>query len=40
MRRCDCDERKGTEINSAKLFEELKDFFNMQVKKGFLMILR
>lgn len=34
MKRCDCDERIGIKINSWKQFEELKDFFDEQVKKG------
>ena len=31
---CDCNERYGVEINTYKLFEELKDFFETQVKMG------
>ncbi len=31
---CDCKERYGIKINSYKLFEELKNFFEEQVKKG------
>lgn len=31
---CDCDERIGIKINSWKQFEELKNFFEDQVKKG------
>ena len=31
---CDCKERYGTEINSYKLFEDLKDFFEEQVRRG------
>lgn len=31
---CDCNERIGIEIDSYKLFEELKDFFSEQVAKG------
>lgn len=31
---CDCNERYGIDINSYKLFEELKSFFDEQVKKG------
>lgn len=31
---CDCDERIGIEINSWKQFEDLKKFFESQVKKG------
>lgn len=34
MKQCDCDERIGIEINSWKKFEELKAFFEEQVKKG------
>ena len=34
MKQCDCDERIGIDINSWKQFEELKDFFEGQVKKG------
>lgn len=30
--KCDCNERVGTEINSQKLFAELKDFFETQVR--------
>lgn len=31
---CDCDERVGITIDSIKLFEELKTFFEVQVKNG------
>ena len=31
---CDCDERIGIKINSWKQFEESKEFFEEQVKKG------
>lgn len=31
---CDCDERIGIKIDSWKQFEELKEFFEEQVKKG------
>lgn len=34
MRKCDCSERIGIKINSWKLFEELKAFFEEQVKQG------
>ena len=34
MRQCDCDERIGIKISSWKQFEELKDFFQGQVRKG------
>lgn len=34
MKKCDCDERIGININSLKQFEELKDFFEEQVEKG------
>lgn len=34
MIKCDCNERTGIEINSIKLFEDLKEFFESQVKKG------
>ena len=30
---CDCKERYGTEIDSYYLFEELKSFFEEQVRK-------
>lgn len=33
---CDCKERYDIEINSYKLFEELKEFFEEQVRKGVL----
>lgn len=33
MIKCDCNERVGIEINSYQLFEDLKAFFNKQVKK-------
>ena len=33
MKQCDCDERMGIEINSYCLFQELKKFFEEQVKK-------
>lgn len=32
--KCDCAERIGIEINSMKLFKELKSFFEGQVQKG------
>lgn len=31
MTKCDCEERIGIEINSIKLFDELKIFFKKQV---------
>lgn len=31
IRKCDCDERIGVEINSFKLLEELKIFFDEQI---------
>ena len=31
---CDCDERIGIEINSWKLFQEMKSFFEGQVQNG------
>lgn len=34
VKQCDCDERIGIKINSWKQFEELKGFFEEQVKKG------
>lgn len=34
MKECDCDKRIGIKINSWKQFEELKAFFEEQVKKG------
>ena len=34
MIKCDCNERVGIEINSLKLFEELKEFFAEQVEKN------
>lgn len=34
MMACDCKERYGIEINSYKLFEELKVFFEKQVENG------
>jgi len=34
MIKCDCKERIGTKINSWKQFEELKVFFDVQVKAG------
>lgn len=33
MRKCDCNERMGVKINSWEQFEELKNFFEEQVKK-------
>ena len=33
LRRCGCSERIGIEINSLKLFEELKAFFEEQAEK-------
>ncbi len=30
--KCDCNERYGIEINTYKLFEEIKSFFEEQVK--------
>lgn len=32
--KCDCAERIGIEINSYKLFLELKEFFEEQAQKG------
>lgn len=32
--KCDCEERIGVEINSVNQFEELKQYFNAQVKNG------
>ena len=32
MKKCDCDERVEIEINSWQQFEELKNFFENQVK--------
>lgn len=34
MKKCDCDERMGIEINSFVLFKDLKDFFEKQLKEG------
>lgn len=34
MKQCDCDERIGIEINSYQLFQELKKFFEEQVRNG------
>ncbi|MCC8123420.1 MAG: hypothetical protein LIO58_07760 [Oscillospiraceae bacterium] len=34
MRQCDCADRVGIEINSFKLFEEFKRFFERQVQLG------
>lgn len=34
MMQCDCSERVGVEVNSIKLFKELKDFFQEQITKG------
>lgn len=34
---CDCDERIGIKIDSWKQFEELKEFFEEQVKKEYLL---
>lgn len=34
MTKCDCNERIGININSWKQFQELKVFFEEQVKKG------
>ena len=34
MKQCDCCERIGVEVNSIKLFEELKHFFEDQVEQG------
>ncbi len=34
MIKCDCDERIGIEINSVKVFNELKDFFEKQQELG------
>jgi hypothetical protein len=31
---CDCDERIGIEIDSFRLFDELRSFFEAQVKAG------
>lgn len=35
MIKCDCEERKGIEINSIQLFKELQAFFEKQVINGF-----
>ncbi len=32
--KCDCKERFGVDINSLKLFEEMKQFFCSQVQNG------
>ena len=32
--KCDCENRIGIEINSHKLFLEIKEFFETEVKKG------
>lgn len=32
--KCDCNERIGIEINSMKLFKELKSFFEGQAQRG------
>ena len=37
MTKCDCNERIGIKINSWKQFEELKEFFEEQVKKDYLL---
>lgn len=37
MRKCDCNERMGVKINSWQQFEELKNFFEEQVKKEYLL---
>ena len=34
MIKCDCEERVGIEINSYKLFEDLKKFFENRVEEG------
>ena len=34
--KCDCEERIGIDINSQKLFEELKRFFEKQEKLGIM----
>ena len=34
MMRCDCSERVGIKIDSIKLFEELKIFFEERVEQG------
>ena len=34
MKYCDCNERVGIEINSFQLYEELKSFFEYQVREG------
>jgi len=31
---CECTERIGVEIDSFRLFEEIKDFFQEEAKKG------
>lgn len=40
MRQCDCCERIGVKINSIKLFEELKSFFDEQVEQGIFSEIR
>ena len=32
--KCDCNDRYDIEINSYRHFEELKEFFEIQVRKG------
>ena len=34
MMKCDCSERIGIEINSMKLFEDLKKFFEEQIGRA------
>ena len=34
MKNCDCNERIGIEINTWKQFEDLKKFFDNQVRDG------
>ena len=34
MKKCDCAERIGIKIVTYKMFEELKEFFDLQVEKG------
>lgn len=34
MKKCDCDERIGININTIKEYEALKSFFDEQVEKG------
>lgn len=32
--KCDCNERVGIKVGTMKLFQELKEFFDTQVKAG------